>query len=82
MTLVIEHLETHWQIASTLRAPRGGGWPSVAALQRANRAKTWHPPKAWAGRGERAVMIDRGVVLERWQFDAARWLPFVKLVLE
>lgn len=82
MTLVIEHLDTPWQIASVYRAPRGGGWPSVAALQEANVLKTWHPPKAWTGRGDRAVLHPTGVLLEKWQVDAACWMPYTRLSLE
>lgn len=80
-TLLIEHLETHWQIASEHRAPRGGGWPSVAALQAAKLARNWHPPLHWSGHHERAVLIDGGVLLEKWQVDAQYWLPFIRLRL-
>ena len=80
--LRVEHLDTPWQIASVHRAPRGGGWPSVAALQSAKVARNWHPPLHWSGRHERAVLIQRGVLLEKWQIDAGVWLPFTRLTLE
>lgn len=81
-TLVIEHLDTPWQIASVHRAVRGGGWRSVKELQAVKMSRNWHPPLYWSGCHERAVPIDGGVLLEKWQVDADCWLPFVRLTME
>ena len=79
--LLIEHLETPWQIASAHRVPNGGGWPNPAALQEYNVARNWHPPLCWAESltKERALSIIGGVLLERWVGSA--WVPFCRLTL-
>lgn len=82
LTLVIVQLETPWQIASTHRAPRGGGWASIAELQAAKLFHNWHPPLVWTGRSDRYVAIPSGLQIEKWQVDAGRWLPYTRLILE
>ncbi len=82
-SLRIEHLESPWQVGSVVLASHGGGWSSVEELQRANYARTWHPPKAlpeWMESPERAVPIERGVLLEKLH-PASGWLPFCRLEL-